>query len=50
MFEAEARWLLAEAFRQAGNATKQKQTLEALVAAGLTGPYREKALAVLGKK
>jgi len=48
--EAEARWLLAEAYRQLGDGAKQKQTLEALVAAGLTGPYREKALAALGKK
>jgi TolA-binding protein len=48
--EAEARWLLAETYRQLGAADKQKQTLEALVAAGLTGPYRDKALAALGKK
>ncbi|HEY1784750.1 MAG TPA: PKD domain-containing protein [Pirellulales bacterium] len=49
-FEAEARWLLAETYRQLGNTEKQRHALEALVAAGLVGPYREKALAALGKK
>ncbi|HEX4141972.1 MAG TPA: PKD domain-containing protein [Pirellulales bacterium] len=48
--EAEARWLLAETYRQLGDNEKQKQTLEALVAAGLAGPYRDQALAALGKK
>ncbi len=49
-FEAEARWRLAETYLKLGDKAKERQTLEALVAAGLTGPYRDKALAALGKK
>jgi hypothetical protein len=49
-FEAEARWLLANAYQQTGDPAKYQATLRALVAAGLTGPYRDKALQAIKDK
>ena len=48
-FEAEARWLLAEAYQAAGDTKRREATLKALVAAGLSGPFRDKAVAALKK-
>ena len=43
-FEAEARWLLAEAYRQTGDKESQRNALEMLVRSGLTGMWRTKAI------
>lgn len=46
-FEAEGRWLLAEAHRQAGDRDAQRAELAALVRSGLAGEWRDKAAAAL---
>ena len=48
-FEAEARWLLAEACRATGDKARAKAELKALVKSGLTGPFRQKAIEALAK-
>ncbi|MEX0654761.1 MAG: PKD domain-containing protein [Phycisphaeraceae bacterium] len=47
MYEAEARWLLAEAYGELGDAEAQRTALEALVRSGLGGPYRQRAVEAL---
>ncbi len=46
-FEAEARWLLAEAHRHSGDREAQRAELVALLRSGLAGPWRDKADAAL---
>jgi len=48
-FEAEARWLLAEAYRLTNDREAFRAALVALVRSGLTGRWREKAVAALKK-
>ena len=48
-FEAEARWLLAEAYGKTGDADARRAALAGLVRSGLGGPFREKAVAALKK-
>ena len=48
-FEAEARWLLAEAYGKTGDAEGRRAALAGLVRSGLAGPFREKAIAALEK-
>jgi tetratricopeptide (TPR) repeat protein len=43
-FEAEARYLLAQAYGDIGDAEARTRTLNGLVKSGLSGPYREKAI------
>ncbi|OQA01861.1 MAG: PKD domain protein [Planctomycetes bacterium ADurb.Bin412] len=43
-FEAEAGWLLAEAYRQSGDTNNQMAALDILVRSGLNSPWREKAV------
>ena len=46
-FEAEARWLLAEAYGNTGDADRARVELEALVKSGLSGEFRQKAIDAL---
>ena len=48
-FEAEARWLLAEACSATGDKARAKAELESLVKSGLTGPFRQKAIDALAR-
>ena len=43
-FEAEARWWLAQAYKAAGDEKAYRANLQALIASGLAGPWRDKAL------
>ncbi|MAF66857.1 MAG: hypothetical protein CMJ84_14525 [Planctomycetes bacterium] len=45
--EAHARFLLAQAYGDAGDEARSRQALEALIATGLAGEYRERAMKLL---
>ena len=47
LFEAEGRWLLAEAYRQTGDRQAQRAALAGLVRSGLGGAWRDKAAETL---
>lgn len=49
-FEAEARYLLAQAYRQTGDDAAYRRTLRELIDTGLAGPWRERALDELKQK
>ncbi len=49
-YEAEARWLLAQALKQSGDVAGSNAALKALIASGLKGPYRQQAAAALQEK
>ncbi|MCE9592527.1 MAG: PKD domain-containing protein [Planctomycetes bacterium] len=49
-FEAEARWLLAEAYRNTGDAENRWRALEALIRSGLDSPYRTRAIEAMKEK
>ena len=46
-FEAEARWLLADVYRQLGHAKAYEATLGSLAHSGISGPFRQKAIDAL---
>lgn len=46
-FEAEARWILAESFRDLGDDAARRRTLNGLIRSGLSGPFRKLALDAL---
>jgi tetratricopeptide (TPR) repeat protein len=48
-FEAEARWLLAEAYREIGDKENHQASLLALLRSGLAGTWRAKAVDTLEK-
>ena len=48
-FEAEARWLLAQAYLQLGDNDRAIAELRALVSSGLGGPFRQQALDALAE-
>lgn len=48
-FEAEAYWLLAEAYRRIADVQNQRTALATLVRSGLSGTWREKAIEALKK-
>jgi len=48
-FEAEARWLLAQCYRDTGDTDRADATLKALVNSGLSGEFRQKAMDAVKK-